>query len=144
MFFTPPHLSDPICKIVRPIFRKKARRRRKNFEVPFFQKILFFIFVRPNFHFGPIPPLKKFGDDVCNYSLHILSGKLLRFRHVEIQSFLVQFFFVCQEIILCLTVCQIFVLRWTVEVLERRVFFYTMSEENDSFYCVYLLIYTYL
>ena len=39
MFFTPPHLSDPICKIVWPIFRKKGRRRRKNFEVPFFKKI---------------------------------------------------------------------------------------------------------
>ena len=41
MFFTPPLLSDLICKIVRPIFQKKARRRRKNFEVPFFKKLTF-------------------------------------------------------------------------------------------------------
>ena len=27
--FLPPLLSDQICKIVRPMFRKKARRRRK-------------------------------------------------------------------------------------------------------------------
>ena len=39
--FYPPLLSDLICKIVRPIFQKKARRRRKNFEVPFFKKLTF-------------------------------------------------------------------------------------------------------
>ena len=39
--FYPPLLSDQICKIIRPIFRKKCRRRRKNFEVPFFKKLTF-------------------------------------------------------------------------------------------------------
>ena len=34
-------LSDQICKIIRPLFRKKARRRRKIFEVPFFKKLAF-------------------------------------------------------------------------------------------------------
>ena len=113
--FYPPLLSDQICKIVRPMFRKKKPaagekilrslfskkltflgkfngfqrfltvfqrfsvppRRKKpaageKFGNPFFcapearEKFSdqFFIFVRPNFHFGPIPPLKKFGDNV--------------------------------------------------------------------------------
>ena len=38
MFFTPPLLSDQICKIVRPIFRKKSPPQAKKFRGPFFQK----------------------------------------------------------------------------------------------------------
>ena len=37
--FYPPHLSDLICKIVRPIFWKKCPPQAKKFWGPFFQKI---------------------------------------------------------------------------------------------------------
>ena len=52
--------------------RRKKPAAGEKFGNPFFcapearEKFsdLIFIFVRPDFHFGPIPPLKKFGDDV--------------------------------------------------------------------------------
>ena len=37
--FYPPLLSDQIRKIVRPMFRKKGHRRRKNFWVFFFKNL---------------------------------------------------------------------------------------------------------
>ena len=42
VFYPPPLLSDQIRKIIWPTFWKKARRRRKNFGVPFFKNLLVF------------------------------------------------------------------------------------------------------
>ena len=68
MFFTPPHLSDLICKIVRPISRKKSPPQAKKFWGPFFQKIGRMILQIGSDKWGGVknilyPPF----DDVCLY-----------------------------------------------------------------------------
>ena len=45
--------------------RKIGRCRRKICEPLFLRAGGARKIFRPDFHFGPIPPLKKFGDDVC-------------------------------------------------------------------------------
>ena len=42
MFLTPPTLTEDFRKIDRGLFRKKARRRRKIFGVPFFKNLTVF------------------------------------------------------------------------------------------------------
>ena len=94
-----------------PPRRKKAAAGEK-FGNPFFcapearEKFsdLIFIFVRPDFHFGPIPPLKKFGDDVCDlvvsielvsfgyrsFTFHLIIKKKTRTRNDKIDTSLLK------------------------------------------------------